>query len=381
MKTLTLYYATNRNHLGSNQWEPDGYGTEFSKSKGAKLQNLRFGKLTVEAEEKEMDDYLNQQVDGSEGYGAKLSACLTKIADTAKIRAYKEDLSNADNTKNRYGSSEMFNELKTKTAKGADILIYIHGFNNDWHDSVGSALALQEMVNKKTSGKQDEIVVVLFSWPSNGRIYPLVSYYDTRDDASNIAGAKSFARGMLKLRDCLLSIETARQCQCKIHLLCHSMGNYVLQHSLESMINFASGKLPLLFDHIFMCAADVDNDVFEPGKSMESLPKLARRISIYHNEQDLTLWVSDKTKGNPDRLGRDGVASFGSLPRKIHQIDCTAVVKKGITEHSYHLNGLVNQDIRLSLSGFNANHEVRNRTGQKQANHWKLEEKSEEKPD
>ena len=61
------------------------------------------------------------------------------------------------------------------------------------------------------------------------------------------------------------------------------------------------GKLPRIFDHIFMCAPDVADDVFERGKPMERLPEMARTVTIYHNRGDLSMPVSDYTKGNTDR--------------------------------------------------------------------------------
>lgn len=366
-KKLTLYYATNRNHCG-DQRHPNGYGTEFSKSDGAKLQNLRFGELTLEADENKINECLNENADGDKGNGEGLSEYLTNIADQSKITAYEEKADN--NNVEKLGSLSMFDKLKQAMIDHSDVLIYIHGFNVDWDDAVGAALALQTMVNQKTTENQNNILVVLFSWPSNGRALPWVSYYRDRDDASNIAGAKSFARGLLKLRDYLSNIEKKDRCQRKIHLLCHSMGNYVLQHSLKAMINYTNNRLPLIFGYIFMCAADVDDDVFE--NDMQRLPEITRRISIYHNEEDRALWLSDNTKGNSDRLGDGGINSFNCQSNKIHQIDCTEIVEQDIAEHSYYLNGLINKDIRLSLLGISVNDKRRNREGQKQTNSWKI---------
>ncbi|MBL7995151.1 hypothetical protein JNM05_07235, partial [bacterium] len=47
MSERILYYATNRKHEG-NRWKPTGYGTKFSDDG---LENLRFGKVTVNADE------------------------------------------------------------------------------------------------------------------------------------------------------------------------------------------------------------------------------------------------------------------------------------------------------------------------------------------
>lgn len=369
MKELKLYYATNRNHCGDDQWNPTGYGTEFSKSEGAQLQNLRFGCLTLkDACETEIKKHLDKEIDGDKGDGKALTDYFRGIVgNLSTITAYKED-------SNNLGSKPMFHELKQAMEKSSDVLIYIHGFNTDWWDSVASALALQETLNQRTEDKQEKILVVLFSWPSNGLCLPCLSYYNDRSDASSDVSGRAFARGMLKLRDYLSNIKNAERCQRKIHLLCHSMGNFVLQHSLKKMIDLEAGALPRIFDYIFMCAPDVDSDVF--NKDMKRLPELTRRISIYCNEEDMAMTMSDMTKGNPDRLGHEGVDSLDGLSNKIHQINCTEVVGKGLIEHNYYLNGLVNKDIRLSLLGFSACHTARNRKGKKQTNSWELVKKN-----
>ena len=83
---------------------------------------------------------------------------------------------------------------------------------------------------------------------------------------------------------------------------------------------------------------------------MGNLHELARSVSVYHNRGDLAMYVSDYTKGNPERLGTAGAARPAALHNKVEQVNCTPVVK-GFVEHSYYLDGWVNQDIRLSIAG------------------------------
>lgn len=170
-------------------------------------------------------------------------------------------------------------------------------------------------------------------------------------------------RGLLKLRDYLVGKGPAGDplnlpnCGGHIHLLCHSMGNYVLQVALKQLVDEVTGhRLPRLFDQVFMCAADVDDDVLEPRRAMGRLPEMTHRVTIYHNDGDVALWVSDATKGNPDRLGRSGPRRANKLDDKVVDVDCTPVVR-GFVEHSYYRCGWVNDDIRecideVQLDGF-----------------------------
>lgn len=57
MTERRLFYATNRNHLGNDRWHPDGYGKQFSDDG---VENLRFGRLTVEVDESKLASILRQ---------------------------------------------------------------------------------------------------------------------------------------------------------------------------------------------------------------------------------------------------------------------------------------------------------------------------------
>jgi hypothetical protein len=95
LKKLKLYYATNRGHeagRGYTHWNPSGYGKKFS-SDG--MENLRFGKVTVDADEAKLAECLRANVGFGIGDGNQLSGYLSKLADTPKrnkITAYKEKL-------------------------------------------------------------------------------------------------------------------------------------------------------------------------------------------------------------------------------------------------------------------------------------------------
>jgi hypothetical protein len=90
MAKLTLYYATNRNHEGKDRWHPDSYGTKFSDDG---MENLRFGFVSVDADDKKIDKFLNAGMqDCGVGDGIGLGDYLAGCAGTARIEAYKETI-------------------------------------------------------------------------------------------------------------------------------------------------------------------------------------------------------------------------------------------------------------------------------------------------
>lgn len=342
---LSLFFATNRKHNGA-RWQPKSYGKSFSNDG---RENLRFGRLTVEADDKKIKKYLKEK----KGNGEELGGYLAKKVKKANITAYEEKidpgLAEAHQEGAVFGSLKMFADLKANMTKNKDILVYIHGFNVSWEAAVGAALSLQIMMNefnKENHGKK-EVMVVLFTWPSDGLALPLVSYKSDRSDAEGSGYA--IGRGFLKLRDFLKSLTKDELCGQKMHLLSHSMGNYVLQNAVRRMLEFNSGHvLPRLFEHIFLCSPDVNDNVLEPNKSLGQLHEMCKHVTIYHNRDDVAMRISDITKGNPDRLGTAGAARPHLLHNKIHQIDCSEEVK-GFLEHSYYLWGPINNDIRMSI--------------------------------
>lgn len=262
----------------------------------------------------------------------------------------------------------MFADLKADMENNSDVLVYIHGFNVSWQEAVGAALALQLMLNHTEAADPAQgLVVVLFTWPSDGLALPFTSYRSDRSEARSSGSA--FGRGLLKLRDYLCALrdrsrDGAELCGQDIHLLCHSMGNYLLQHTIERLDQYTPGAaLPRLFEQIFLCAPDVDDDALENPDKLARVQELARTVSLYHNRGDVAMMVSDYTKGNPERMGAGGAAHPALLHNKIQQMDCTPIVS-GLAEHSYYLSGFPNADIRLSIDGVPQTARARRESGQ-----------------
>lgn len=389
---LSTYFATNRGHEGEKRFTPTRYGARFS-SDG--MENLRFGRVQFEVDEARVARLLAQHREHTgAGDGEALQDYFSKcVKATQRIDCYAEKIPDtgvneaAQGEAVKLGSQALFADLQADMRQGRDLLVLVHGFNVSWEEAVATAAAFEAMVNRRDAQldagiRFQPVRVLLFTWPSDGAALPWASYKSDRADARGTAGA--LGRAFLKLRDQLhqlgrelrqddgrvralrqqlrnrpaaeveravAQLEATEICGQKLHLLAHSMGNFVLQNALDRVFEFSPGnQLPRLFDHVFLCAPDVDDDALEEGQPLARVHQVAQAVAIYHNANDTALKISDYTKGNPDRLGQRGAARPQMLHHKVYQIDCAPLVT-GLTQHSYYTNGLVARDIRRALQG------------------------------
>ncbi|MFN7693739.1 MAG: alpha/beta hydrolase [Burkholderiales bacterium] len=386
---LSVYFATNRAHEGADRFAPDRYGKRFS-SDG--MENLRFGRVQFEVDEAQVNKLLAQQRPNTgAGDGEALQGYFAQcVKKSQRIACYPESIPDtsvnekAQGAAVKLGSLALFADLQADMQQGRDLMVLVHGFNVSGAEAVAPAAAFEAVLNRADpqDGSFQPTRVLLFTWPSDGTALPWASYKSDRSDARGTAGA--LGRGLLKLRDQLhqlgrearqnsvqvralrtqmagspaadidravAQLEATELCGQKLHFLAHSMGNFVLQNALQRVFDFSPGtQLPRLFDHVFLCAADVDDNALEDGQSLARVHQVAQAVVIYHNANDAALRVSDYTKGNPDRLGQRGAARPQQLHQKVYQVDCAPLVR-GLTQHSYFTNGLVARDIRLALQG------------------------------
>jgi esterase/lipase superfamily enzyme len=115
------------------------------------------------------------------------------------------------------------------------------------------------------SSAANPLLIVMFSWPSNGEVFLSYNYFSDREDAevSGIAMARAlqrFAEFLVDLRASdfktltaarrrgeVATAEDLRQCERKIHLVAHSMGNWALRHALVKFAELHPGHLPRMF--------------------------------------------------------------------------------------------------------------------------------------
>ncbi len=304
----TVYFATNRNAKTSGG-EITGFGKQLSQSG---LDDLRFGIAKVKPK----------------------SIDIKVLPDDPKK-----------------GSQALFKKIKGNMDAGCDTIVFIHAYNNSFEDAIRDGAEMHKRYTISSNQVSFKPNIFVFSWPSDGQNFPPAVYSRDRRDAR--ASAPAFARGLMKLSKFINDLKSDQVCEGKLHLIAHSMGVYVLRWALQEMRVITGGDLRRLFEQMILTAADEDDDAFEHDHKLALLPMLSQRITVYFNNHDLALVISDKTKNNPDRLGHDGPRKPHETPAKVVLVDVTDVCT--VTDfggHSYHLkNNRVVKDIRAVFLG------------------------------
>ncbi|MFK7831221.1 MAG: alpha/beta hydrolase [Congregibacter sp.] len=335
---MDVYFATNRRP--SPKETPTNFKADFNPDG---ISALRFGLARVQGKRVTVHTAPEKLVPDSEGRELKLE-------------------------RSQLGSHKMFHDLrKLMRQKGRDTVVFVHGYNVSFKEALKAASDLGEKLQGVDGGKG--VNMVLFSWPSDGSMAPFLAYSNDRRDAA--ASGAGLARGLLKAYDFLTELGSEELCDQRIHLICHSMGNYVLRHAMQEFLRQSSRRPIRIFDQVMLMAPDEDDDTFEHDHKLRLLPRIARRVNVYFNRNDRAMSISDFTKGNPERLGDDGPRQPFQIPAKVTQVDCTGVVS-GLVEHSYYKDTpAVVDDVVAVLSGTEPQ-EVANRKFIEDRNRYQL---------
>ncbi len=340
------YIITNRQIL------PDVNG-EYIKPDGGETpsENLRFG--TFDSTQYSATKDARKSVNLFPDPKAPDTATIMTDADT---QPYSKDLANAD-TANLIGSKKFFAELyQTMQHTDGDILFFIHGYHTDLNGALQSICDLEKVyINDSSPVKQ----IVAFTWPAMDK------YLRYRDDAKDAElSGYVLARSYLMLIDFFRAIfgpdprkPFNEPCENNIHLMAHSMGNRVVENMMVELLSQRNGNITAIFKEIILAASDVDWQVFEDPRAFNKLTEIGERVTIYYNNKDLALFISETTKNAYNRLGKFGFRDYHKVPAHIYSVDCTGMKIEGgldskIVQHWYYKESrAVVNDIVKTLKG------------------------------
>lgn len=203
------------------------------------------------------------------------------------------------------------------------LLLFIHGYSNDFEDGVLSAAEVA--ANVGIHGK-----VVHFSWPSKGSV---LRYFS--DQTMEEQSRESFAIMLKQLRQECAGVE--------LYLFAHSMGNRLLLHGLKSL---SGGESSLGVVEVISAAADVAQTDYSNAIN-EMKPKPFKRLTLYASHDDHALLLSQVAHWGKKRAGQCGKNSILLSPW-FQSVDATAA-REG--HWYYRKSPLATRDFKQVLLG------------------------------
>lgn len=208
------------------------------------------------------------------------------------------------------GSSDFINQIKENigTSGVSDLLIFVHGYNSGFQETVIRTAQLRHDLAFKGSA-------IAFSWTSQDSM----TGYTADMDGADIA-----TKNLMEILENFIGAGIN-----KINIIAHSMGNKVVGNCLEKLS--LKGIAPKgLINHIIMAAPDVDAQVFEQVTG-PSVIKLGKSITLYAASNDFAMKISKFKRTN---IPRAGDARSILIIDGIDTIDATKV-NKSLIGHSY----------------------------------------------
>jgi esterase/lipase superfamily enzyme len=217
---------------------------------------------------------------------------------------------------------ELVSASQRTTSKS--VIVFTHGYNYGFKRTCRMAAEMQRALRGKA-------VVVMMSWPSNGR--PGDYLPDLVDVEWSVPFLATF-----------LSNTADRVDGRNVHVLAHSMGSRGVLFALQRL-GADSPQRPLI-NQLVLLAPDFDSQTF-----VDLLPRLVPltgNITLYVSSNDTPLKASRQLNGHP-RLGEAG--EFLTVVEDVETIDVSPVGRYQILGHEYfYFHPRVSADLVTLLS-------------------------------
>ncbi|MFT5450946.1 MAG: esterase/lipase superfamily enzyme [Enterobacterales bacterium] len=216
----------------------------------------------------------------------------------------------------------LFSELKRLQSIGIStpkVGIYIHGFNNNYQESIDQLFDLE---NELTLVNGYPPLLIGFSWPSSGNV---AYYLSDREEARDSIGA--FTRFLLDINN--LAINNEQDCFSTSYCIAHSMGSYLLRKGMEYLSDtLGSPTGRKLFDETILLAPDLSSKDIELDGKGSYIADFSRRVHVYYSKHDRALKASSIKRFGGKRLGRQGAINYQNLKDNVVVVDVKKYANK-----------------------------------------------------
>jgi esterase/lipase superfamily enzyme len=163
---------------------------------------------------------------------------------------------------------------------GGHALVFVHGFNNRYEDSV---FRFAQIVHD--SGAQ--VAPILFTWPSRASVFDY--NYDKESTNYSRVAFEQTLRTLAKDPDVK-----------DITVMAHSMGTWLAVESLRQMA-IRDGRVAAKIDNVILASPDIDVDVF--ARQWTEMGEKRPQFTIFVSQDDRALAASRFISGDVQRLG------------------------------------------------------------------------------
>ncbi len=235
-------------------------------------------------------------------------------------------------------------------SEGGDVLIFIHGYNND----AEIIRQRQLQLSKDLAAELWRGVVVSFDWPCDNST---LNYVEDRSEATEVAR-------QLVTR-CISPLAEGQRCGCvtNVHLIGHSTGAYVISEAFtQAEKNGRLFKSDWRIAQVVLIGGDISSDSLAvDAQRSDSFFRRIMRLTNYQNPYDYVLAVSNAKRlgGTSPRVGRVGLPE-NAHPKAVNvncgeyfqALDPKASTFFGTFAHSWHIgNRVFARDLAMTLEG------------------------------
>jgi esterase/lipase superfamily enzyme len=240
-------------------------------------------------------------------------------------------------------TSDSFKQLLIQTAnqfpnpfglapeKQKHVCLFIHGYNVTW---TGAMRTYGNVASRLFDGPDSLGELISFDWPSKGALLGyLPDRAEARKTGDDLTEVLSELYDWMSIKQLQTAISTDNACKAKTSIIAHSMGNYALEYAMNAVWTRKNRPLLVsLMQEVLMVAADVDNDLFRNGETVqhgdgEGLSNLSYRITALYTGRDNVLGTSAGLKHfGKRRLGRAGLDRTYPVPDNVWDIDCSGIL-------------------------------------------------------
>ena len=215
----------------------------------------------------------------------------------------------SDQTKLETDSNRKNPSLASEEIKGKNVLLLIHGYNNDEKEALSTYRLIHAHVSAFMDMQRSQFydLVIGYLWPGYDDSW---EYFDAKQNTSELS---KIMRSHLKT----LSASAA-----KVDVLAHSMGNRLLLEAL----NYPSFKKKKVVQNYYAFAPAVDNESVEKQEKYYQSTQNCEKIFVFYSKRDDVLKWGYTLAEQDKALGYEGAENPDQLPQNVQLINCTTLV-------------------------------------------------------